>query len=73
MCNYEEGQGLGPSPSEILNIILKEQSVTVVFYVFVTPRDFVSTSGLAVSAKQARKKWTNLKAKYKVISTLYYD
>ena len=30
------------------------------------PRDFVTISGLAITAKQAKKKWNNLKDKYKV-------
>jgi hypothetical protein len=29
-------------------------------------RDFISTSGLDISTKQAMKKWNNLKLKYKV-------
>ena len=29
-------------------------------------RDFIATSGLAITAKQAKKKWNNLKDKYKV-------
>lgn len=36
-------------------------------YGFILPRHFVSTSGLAITAKQAKKKWNNLKDKYKVI------
>ncbi|TNN48613.1 hypothetical protein EYF80_041200 [Liparis tanakae] len=31
----------------------------------VANRDFVTTSGLAITAKQTRKKWNNLKDKYK--------
>lgn len=30
-------------------------------------RDFVTTSGLAVNVKQAKKKWNNLKDKHKAI------
>ena len=29
-------------------------------------RDFISTSGLVITTKQAKKKWNNLKVKYKV-------
>ena len=28
-------------------------------------RDFISTSGLVITTKQAKKKWNNLKDKYK--------
>ena len=33
-------------------------------------RVFVKTSGLSMTAKQAGKKWTNMKEKYKVILTM---
>ena len=33
---------------------------------FALPRDFISTVGPGISTKQAKKKWNNLKAKYKV-------
>lgn len=40
----------------------------VFFFSFTS--EFVAASGLPITAKQAKKKWNNLKDKYKVISLL---